>query len=147
MRSSIQQISTRKFKMGIRFVREYIFEIITKTPPTPIITDWSKKYRKSRAIINLNIYDNQNIHVNNIQNARNTWNTLISIHDWSNLSSKFYLLRKLYSTKFTEGADMAKLYTNILGINDKQSALGKNIRGNHISTLLLYSLPPSLTPS
>lgn len=73
-------------------IKEELFEDITETPPTPIITDWSKKDRKTRSIINLSIEDSQIIHVKNLQNARDTWNALKTIHKRAKLPSKLYLL-------------------------------------------------------
>lgn len=79
----------------------------------------------------------------NIQTARETWRALREIHERHKLSSKLYLLRKLYSIKLAEGGNVIKNITKIMEIVDKLAAIGEVIRDNHISALLLCSLPIS----
>ena len=66
--------------------------------------EWQKKDRKARALINLFTDDSQIVHVKNLTSARNTWETLWAKHERTNLSSKLYILCKLYSTKLEERA-------------------------------------------
>ena len=123
--------------------REDLEDLIAQEPPTPLKADWIKKDRKARALINLFIDDLQIVHVKNLTSARETWETLRAKHERTNLSSKLYLLRKLYSTKLEERGNMQQHITKILELVDKLSAIGERINDSHISALFLCSLPPS----
>lgn len=68
----------------------------------------------------------------NLQNARDTWNALKIIHEKTNLSSKLYLLRKLYSTKLAKGGNMVNHITKILEITDKLSAIREEIKDCYV---------------
>lgn len=82
-------------------------------------------------------------HVKHINTARETWQTLKTIHERAKLSSKLYFLWKLYSSKHPENENLIKHFTNILEVIDKLSAIGETISNSHISALLLCSLLPS----
>lgn len=138
----LKNYSNWKFKIEILYIKERLSEAITETPSTPITVDWSKKYRKARAIVNLSIEERQIIHVKNLQNTRYTWNVLKTIHERTNLSSKLYPLRKLYSTTLAEGGNMVNHVTKILEIIDKLSAIGEEIKHSHTSVNAIL-LPPS----
>ena len=99
-----------------------------------------KKDKKARAIINLSIEGNQIVHVRHKTTAKETWNALKSVHERVNLSSKLFLLRKLYSTKLEEGGDLNKHIVNILELVDKLKSIDENINDSHVSAILLCSL-------
>lgn len=107
-----------KFKVEILLIKEDLFDAITETPLHTITTDCSKKDHKAMVIINLSIEDSQITHVKkHLEHmARDTWNALKTIHESSNLSSKLYLLRKLYSRKLAESGTMTNPITKILQI-------------------------------
>ena len=73
----------------------------------------------ARAITNLSIEDNQIVHIRHKTTAKETWNGLKSVYERVNLSSKLFLLRKLYSTKLEESGDLIKHSLNILELVDK----------------------------
>lgn len=98
--------SNWKFKMEMLLIKEDLFDVIEEEPPRPVDVRWDKRDRQCRALINLYIEDNQIIHVKYETSAKATWVKLKEIHERSNLSSKLYLLRKLYSLKLTEDGDM-----------------------------------------
>lgn len=84
-------------------IRDELIDVITDEAPILLTTVWTKKDRKARSLINHSIEDSQIVHVKNLNSARQKWGALKEIHETSNLSSKLYLLRKLYSTKLNEG--------------------------------------------
>lgn len=75
--------------------------------------------------------------------AKDTWNKLKSIHERSNLSSKLFLLRKLYSAKMPEDGNMIHHINYMLELVDKLKAVGEDIKDDHIAALLLVSVPKS----
>lgn len=83
-----------------------------------------------RALINLSIEDKQIIHIKHLNTARETYDTLKEINERCNLSSKLYLLRKLYSTKLNEGGNTIVHTTKIPEIEDKVSTIGENINNS-----------------
>ncbi|XP_071037145.1 copia protein [Parasteatoda tepidariorum] len=131
------------FKMSMILIKEELYEIVTDTPPNPITADWSKKDKKARALINLCIDDNQIVHVREKETAKETWDTLKLIHERSNLSSKLFLLRKLYNTKLEERGNMITHITKILEIVNKLKAIDEKISDSHLSAILLCSVPQS----
>lgn len=118
--------SNCKFKIEMMLIKEDLFEVVTDYPPTPT-TDWTKQDKKTHSLINLNIENNEIVHVKHLYTARDTWGTLKEIHESSNLSNKLYLLRKRYSTKLNESGNMVAHITKILELVDKVSAIGGNI--------------------
>lgn len=60
-----------------------------------------------------------------------------------NLSSKLYLLRKMYSLKLAEGGDMIDHIVKFLERADKLKNLRKEMQNPHLSALLLCFLSPS----
>lgn len=89
------------------------------------------------------IADLQIIHVKHLKFAELIWEALKSVHQRSNLFSKLFLLRKLYSQKFNEGSDVQAHIKTILTLKDKLFAIGEEIKYSHNVTLLLCSLSQS----
>lgn len=54
-----------KFKLEMLLIKEKLFEFVIDEPTNPITTEWQKKDRKARALINLNIEYSQIVHVEN----------------------------------------------------------------------------------
>ncbi|WP_331035945.1 retrotransposon gag domain-containing protein [Lactovum miscens] len=129
--------------MEMLLIKEDMYDVIETNPPDPLTEKWKKSDRQCRALINLYIEDNQIIHVKNETTAKATWDKLKNIHERANLSSKLFLLRKLYSLKLQENGDMQKHINNLLELIDKLKAIGEDIKENHIAALLLCSVPDS----
>lgn len=131
------------FKLEMLLIKDDLFHFITEGPPSPQDDKWLKGDAKVRATINLCIDDAQIIHVKNLQTSKQIWQTLKCVHQRSTLSSKLFLLRKLYSQKLSEGGDMNSHINNILTLRNKLSAIGEDIAKSHIVALLLCSIPHS----
>ena len=91
-----------KFKVEMYLQKEDLYSVIIDDPPDPLTSEFKNKDRKARAIINLLIEDQEIIHVKNLQTSRECWNALKCVHERTSLSSKIYLLWKLYSIKLNE---------------------------------------------
>lgn len=135
--------STWVFKMQMLLIKEDLYDVIENNPPDPLTEKWNKRDRQCRALINLFIEDNQIIHIKYESTAKATWNKLKQVHKRSNLSSKLFLLRKLYSLKLEEHGNMQAHINKLLELVDKLKAIGEIIKDNHISALLLCSVPSS----
>lgn len=71
------------------------------------------------------------------------WLAVKNSHERTNLSSKLFLLRKLYSIKLVEGGNVVDHITKIYQPRDKLNATGQNIIDQYLAALLLCSLPLS----
>ncbi|GBO07412.1 Retrovirus-related Pol polyprotein from transposon TNT 1-94 [Araneus ventricosus] len=135
--------SVWKFKMEMILIKEDLFHLIEDDTPSQPDERYIKKDRQARAIINLCIEDSQIIHIKYETTAKATWNKLKTIHERSNLSSKLFLLRKLYATKMSEDGNMNEHIAQMLELIDKLKAVGEEIKDDHIAALLLVSVPKS----
>ncbi|GBM35607.1 Retrovirus-related Pol polyprotein from transposon TNT 1-94 [Araneus ventricosus] len=135
--------SVWKFKMEMILIKEDLFHLIEDDTPSQPDEKYIKKDRQARAIINLCIEDSQIIHIKYETTAKATWNKLKAIHERSNLSSKLFLLRKLYATKLSEDGNMNEHIAQMLELIDKLKAVGEEIKDDHIAALLLVSVPKS----
>ncbi|GBN13868.1 hypothetical protein AVEN_129991-1 [Araneus ventricosus] len=135
--------SVWKFKMEMILIKEDLFHLIEDDMPSQPDEKYIKKDRQARAIINLCIEDSQIIHIKYETTAKATWNKLKAIHERSNLSSKLFLLRKLYATKMSEDDNMNEHIAQMLELIDKLKAVGEEIKDDHIAALLLVSVPKS----
>lgn len=135
--------ATWKFKIQMLLMRDGLDDILEAPPPDQPDVAYLKRDKQARAIINLCIDDSQIIHIRNESTAAGTWQKLKSIHERANLSSKLYLLRKLYSVKMQENGNMTEHINNMLEIVEKLNSIGENIPEKHIAALLLVSIPES----
>ncbi|GBN06771.1 Retrovirus-related Pol polyprotein from transposon TNT 1-94 [Araneus ventricosus] len=135
--------SVWKFKMEMILIKEDLFHLIEDDTPSQPDEKYIKKDRQARAIINLCIEDSEIIHIKYETTAKATWNKLKTIHERSNLSSKLFLLRKLYATKMSEDGNMNEHIAQMLELIDKLKAVGEEIKDDHIAALLLVSVPKS----
>src|ERR1043165_4383060 len=101
-----QNYQTWKFKMELLLTKEDLWETIVKEAPDPVTTEWQTKDGKARAIIGLQVEDNQLHLVRKQTTAKETWQTLQKYHEKATLSSKVNLLKNLCGLKLTEHGDM-----------------------------------------
>lgn len=113
------------FKMEMFLIKEDLFEIVTSNPPNPYTTDWLKHNAQARAITYLCIEDAQIIQVKHLKAAKQVWDELKSFHQRSNLSSKLFLLSKLYSQKLSKDCEMNYHTNNVFSLKDKLFAIGE----------------------
>src|SRR6218665_3633647 len=65
-----QNYQTWKFKMELLLIKEDLWETVTKKIPDPVTSEWQTKDAKARAIIGLQVADNQ-LHLIRKQTAAN----------------------------------------------------------------------------
>src|SRR6218665_1453483 len=103
-----QNYQTWKFKMELLLMKEDLWETVTKEIPDPVTAKWQTKDAKARAIIGLQVADNQLHLIRKQTTAKGSWQTLKKYNEKATLSSKVSLLKRLWWLKLTEHGDMEK---------------------------------------
>ena len=130
-----------KFKLEMILIREKLSSVVFEEKPAEPNADWLAKDKLARALICLYISDNQIVHVLHETNAKETWKKLESVHQRANLSSKLFLLRKLYSAQYRETQSMQEHINYVLELSEKLNNIGESIKESHLGAILLCSLP------
>lgn len=133
-----------KFKMKMILMRDGVWENVNSPKPEgdKLPANWNNLERKAIAAIGLAVEDSQLVHLITITSARDMWLKLQSLHERSSICSKLYLIRKLYSMRFTTGT-MAVHVSAMLEIVNQLRGLGKDLSDEDIVAALLCSLPES----
>lgn len=132
-----------KFKIEMILIREKLSSVVFEEKPASPTPDWLAKDKLARALICLYISDNQIVHVLRETSAQETWKKLESVHQRANLSSKLFLLRKLYSSQYRERQSMQDHINYVLELAEKLMNIGETIKDSHLGAILLCSLPAS----
>lgn len=85
------------FKIENLLVKDDLFKYVLENPPETPDEAYTQDNVKAKAIINLSIEDGQILNVKQLDTPKQIWDILKAIHLRANLSSKIFLLRKLYS--------------------------------------------------
>src|SRR6218665_1685159 len=101
-----QNYQTWKFTMELLLIKEDLWETVTKEIPDPVTAEWQTKDAKARAIIGLQVADNQLHLIRKQKTAKGSWQTLKKYHEKATLTSKVNLLKRLCGLKLTEHGDM-----------------------------------------
>lgn len=107
-------------------IKEDLNHVIKVDPPNTITDAWSKNYYKIQSV---NLFDNWWYSDNareKYTNSQRKMARIIEIHKRQNISSKLYLLRKLYSNKLAESGTVVNHITQIMEIVDKRLKLKRN---------------------
>src|SRR5579871_1779849 len=87
-----------------------LWDIITKESPKPIegnaipkeISDWKKRADKVTTTIVLTISTSEYMYINNITDPIILWDKLKDVYGTTRNTTKYSLLRQLYTTKYME---------------------------------------------
>lgn len=90
------------FKMENLLLKDDLSNIFIIPKPDPVMIEWNKQNAKTKAILNLTVDDNQIIQIKHLENDKDIWEALKAVLQRSGLSSKLFLLRKLYSKKYAK---------------------------------------------
>lgn len=143
-----QNYSNWKFKIELLLIKEKVWNVITEDPPTTTATTtadtkWLEKDQIARAIIGLNIEDNQLVHVRNEKTAKAAWNKLKSVHESDSVTTFVSIYRQIFTKRMEEGQD---LHSHIDELNDlfqRISDMGEQFTDNAKIGTILSTLPPS----
>src|SRR6218665_2077187 len=143
-----QNYKTWKFKMELFLIKEDLWETVTKEIPDPVTAEWQTKDAKARAIIGLEVADNQLHLIRKQTTAKGSWQTLKKYHEKTTVSSKVNLLKRLCGLKLTEHGDMENHLAEMQNLIDQLASLGEPL-AEHLGpicsavALFLSSLPDS----
>ena len=132
-----------KFKLEMLLSKDYSWDIVNQDKPEEPPNSWEKRVRQAKATISLMVEDDQLIHIRKEDSARGMWLALQKLHERSNLTSKLYLLQKLYKMRLTKGADMRSYINQMLEIVEQLWGLGEELKDDHIAALLPCGIPES----
>ena len=130
-----------KFKLEMLLSKDDLWDMVNQDKPEEAPNSWEKRDRQAKATISLMVEDDQLIHIRNKDSARGMWLALQKLHERSNLTSKLYLLRKLYKMRLTKGAVMRSYINQMLEIVEQLRGLGEELKDDHIAALLLCGIP------
>lgn len=130
--------------MQMILMRDGVWENVTLPKPDAekLPADWEQREHKAMATIGLAVEDNQLVHLLTLSSAREMWLKLQGLHERSSMCSKLYLMRKLYSMRFTSGTMTAHI-TAMLEVVNQLRGLGKELTDDDVVAALLCSLPDS----
>lgn len=117
--------------------------MVTSDPPSKETAEQVKSNAKVKALINVCIEASQIIHAKLLKTAKKICNALKSVHQRVNLSSKLFLLLKLFSQKLNESDDVIGHANSIMLLKNKLFAIGEEIADSYTCALLLCFLPHS----
>ena len=112
-----------KIQMEMVLVDKDMWEIVNGTLPRPQllpttasqeaittrqkeITDWDTKAHKIRSTLMLAIEPSEYIHIQELRNPREIWNTLQEVYKYRRTVTKHYLLRSFYTIKYKKGSEI-----------------------------------------
>src|SRR6218665_3567628 len=138
-----QNYQTWKFKMELLLTKEDLWETVTKEIPDLMTAEWPTKDAKARAIIGLQVADNQLHLIRKQTTAKGLWQTLKKLHKKATLSSKVNLVKRLCGLKLTERGDMENHLAEMQNLIDQLASLGEPLAEHLSVALFLSSLPDS----
>jgi gag-polypeptide of LTR copia-type len=129
-----------KFKVKMLLIRDETWTVVRDDRPDPVPDGWDRKDEKAQCTISLTVDDNQLIHICNCTTAKEMWTGLQKVHERSNLSSKMYLRKKLYTMKLQSHQNMQEFINATLLLVDQLRGVGEEIIDQQVVTLLLSGL-------
>lgn len=110
-----------KFKMELLLIKEGIWEAVMEdesndeevdgddaTTVSKSAAKLKKLDNKARALIGLNVEDDQLVHIRNEKTALDSWNALKKYHEKHTLSNKVYLIRSICELKLKKDGNVQK---------------------------------------
>jgi hypothetical protein len=122
-------------------IRENAWKYIEDARPTDPSNEWKEGDLKAQSTISLSIDDNQIINVYKCKSSKEMWEELQKVHERVNLSTKLFLLRKLYQSKLGSNQDMQNYIRMVLELVERLMGIGEEIKEFYIAALFLSGLP------
>lgn len=104
---------TWKYKIELLLIKEKVWNTISQATPSPITDKWTEQNDTARALIGLNVEDNQLVHIRDKKTAKDAWNKLTEIHENDSVTSLVTLIREMYATRMEEGVRFAEPFGQI----------------------------------
>lgn len=132
-----------KYKMELLLIKEKVWQTVSKPVPSPVTEIWTQNDEIARALIGLNIEDNQIPHVRTTTSAKEAWIALKNIHEKDSIVNKITLMRQMYETKLEESQDLEPHFDKLTNLLQKLADLNENLSEHLKIALILSSLPKS----
>lgn len=127
--------------MQLLLIKEGLWDIVNKVPPTIPDANWLLNDKKATAIIGLLVEDDQLIHIRDVTCARAAWLGLKEYHEKPLLSNKVLLLKRLCRMNLAKGENVEEHINLMIELRVQLMAIGKNL--DEDAFIALNSLPES----
>ncbi|HVX00706.1 MAG TPA: hypothetical protein VHA52_09780 [Candidatus Babeliaceae bacterium] len=107
---------------------------------------WDKKNNAAKAMIILNVSEEQLTHIRTADTAKEIMDKLKKIHQVKGLASRLYLKKKLLSTKYIEGTSMSTHIVGLKKLVQQLEDMGHGVEDEELALMILISLPDSYSP-
>lgn len=116
---------------------------VASCDPKQATAEWKKKENIAKTLLQINIGDDQMIHIAECEMAKQIWDNLKAIHEIKGQQSIIAMKRTLYKTQITKDAEVPAHMTEMKNIRAKLHAMGCRIPDGEFMNVLLSSLPHS----
>lgn len=129
--------------MELLLIKEKVWDTISSSASSPCSSTWTDKDNTARALIGLNVDDNQLSHIRNQTTAKGVWEALKNIHENDSVVNLVTLIREMYATKMEEGDDLQTHLDKLSNLFEKIYDLGEKLSDTMKIGIILSSLPIS----
>jgi len=119
--------------MLLFLIREGTWKCIDEARPEEPDAEWVSKDEKALTTLSLSVSDDQIIHICKCESASEMREELQKGHERANLSSKLYLMRKLYQTKLCPVQNMSDYIRPALEMVERLRGIGEDIPDVHVA--------------
>lgn len=116
-----------KFKIKMLLIREGTWKYTQERKPESASQEWITNDQKAQSTICLSIEDNQIVHICKATTAKEMWETLQKVDERISLSTKLYLLRKLYQLRLNKGQEMQDYIRDTLSLVERLRGMDQEI--------------------
>src|ERR1700722_4607968 len=102
---------------------------------------WKKQDDLAKGYIGLSVSNDEIIHIESANTAKEAWDNIVAVYTAKGLSSKLYFRKKLLGIKKSETESMQKHINNIKEVVSKLAAIGEEIKDLDLAIILMSSLP------
>lgn len=118
-----------------------MFSIVTDALPEERNAAWKTKGVKARTLIGLSLDNCQLVHVMQSTTAKEMWDSLRTYHETSSFVTMVHVLRKLITTRSSEGGNIPEHLANMSSLINKLNAMCEKLKDLWIAAMILASLP------
>lgn len=137
-----------KFKMEMILIKEDVWETVT-TPAVDVpigtraVNAWRKNDRKAKALIGLNVEDDQLVYIRNCATARDAWQELKKAHEKGTIVNKVLLFKKISQKRLKEGGNLPRHINDLNEMFQQLIDISGDMAQEWKVGILLGSLPKS----
>ena len=106
-----------------------------------IVRKWRKGYQKALYFIGTSIESELQVHIDNIENAKEAWDVIKNQFQRASLMQKIRLRKQYYQLEFHYGGDIHIHVRKLCELHSEMKELGEPIDDKELAMTLLASLP------